>query len=238
MKLLAIDTSGKVAGAALMEDGRLVCEANLMSGLTHSERLMPLVDGCFRLAGWRPGDIDVFAAVAGPGSFTGVRIGVSTVKGMAEATGKPVVAVNTLEALAASYCGAGLNVAPLLDARREQVYCAAYGSGLEELLPPDARALSALLQSPVLAGAGPVMFLGDGAEAYRGQIAAALGTRALFAPPHLMLQRAGAAAGLAWRKLTAGRTMDAAALLPEYLRKSSAEQVRERKIAQETGHAD
>lgn len=232
MKLLALDTSTKVAGAALIEDGRLVCETNLVSGLTHSEKLMPLVDGCLKLAGWTPGDIDVIAAVAGPGSFTGVRIGVSTAKGMAEALGKPVVAVNTLDVLAAAFPGFGGVVAPILDARREQVYCAVYDGCLNELVPPDARKLTELLELPSIASASAVLFAGDGVAAYRDIIANALGSRAQFAPPHLLLQRAGAAAWLAWRKAQAGDLMDAADLLPNYLRKSQAEQVKERRDAE------
>lgn len=228
MKLLAVDTSGKVAGVALMEDEALVCEANLMSGLTHSEKLMPLVDASMKFAGWQPQDIDVFAAVVGPGSFTGVRIGVSAVKGMAEAYGRPVIAINTLEALAASFPGFSGLVAPLLDARRAQVYCALYDGDLNEIVKPDARALAELLAEPAVVSAVRVMFTGDGAIAYRDEIATALGAKAAFAPAHLALQRAGAAAALAWRKLTSGETAEAAALMPEYLRKSSAEQVRER----------
>lgn len=238
MKLLAVDTSTKVAGAALMQDGRLVCEMNLVSGLTHSERLMPLVDACLKSAGWLPQDIDVFAAVAGPGSFTGIRIGVAAVKGMAEANGKPVAAVGTLEVLAASFPGFAGLVAPLLDARREQVYCALYDGGLNVIAPPCARALADLLNEPDVAAAPQVMFAGDGALANRAAIQAAMGARAMFAPPHLMLQRAGAAAWLAWRKAEAGQVMDAAALLPEYLRKPQAEQIREQKLAREAGHAD
>jgi tRNA threonylcarbamoyladenosine biosynthesis protein TsaB len=233
MKLLAIDTSTKVAGAALMEDGRLVCETNLACGLTHSERLMALVDGCLRLAGWNPGDIDIVAAVSGPGSFTGVRIGVATAKGIAEALGKPVVPVNTLEALAASFVGFGSVVAPLLDARREQVYCAIYDGGLRELLPPCAMRLDELLRHPAVAGAQAVMFAGDGAAAFRETITRELGQRAVFAPLHLMLQRAGASAWLAWRKAEGGQAMDAADLVPFYLRKSQAEQMKE---AREAGH--
>lgn len=238
MKLLAIDTSTKVAGAALMEDGRLVCETNLVSGLTHSERLMRLVDGCFQLAGWKPSCVDILAAVTGPGSFTGIRIGVSTVKGMAEALGKPVVSVNTLETLAASCIGYGCVVAPILDARRAQVYCAAYQSGIGadgiptpmELLPPDAMKLITFLENPVIAQAANVLFCGDGVPVFMQIIKDVMGTRASFAPPHLLLQRAGAAATLAWRKAEAGQVMDAALLLPLYLRKSQAEQAREDKL--------
>jgi tRNA threonylcarbamoyladenosine biosynthesis protein TsaB len=235
MRLLAIDTSTKVAGAALMEDGRLVCETNVACGLTHSERLMPIVDGCLRLAGWEPDDIDIVAAVAGPGSFTGVRIGVSTAKGIAEALGRPVVALNTLEVLAASFAGFGGVIAPLLDARRGQVYCAVYGGELEELAAPRALKIEDLLGNPAVAGAEAALFAGDGAIAFRSQIESALGGKARFAPPHLALQRAGAAAWLAWRKAQEGRTMDAAGLLPFYLRKSQAEQAREAREASHEG---
>lgn len=233
MRLLAIDTSTKVAGAALMQDGRLVCETNLACGLTHSERLMPIVDGCLKLAGWEPGDLDAVAAVAGPGSFTGVRIGVSAAKGIAEGIGKPVVALNTLETLAASFYGFGGIVAPLLDARREQVYCAVYGGEIEELLPPCAMKLAELLRRPAIGSASKIMFAGDGALAFRPLIESELGGRAVFAPPHLMLQRVGAAAWLAWIKAQKGYTIDAAELLPQYLRKSQAEQTRE---AREAGY--
>lgn len=232
MKLLALDTSTKVAGVALMEDGTLVCEANLNTGLTHSERLMPLADDCFRLAGWQPAELDAIAVVAGPGSFTGVRIGVSTAKGMAEALNKPVVAVNTLEVLAASFPGFSGVVVPILDARRDQVYCAVYEGSLNELLPPAPLALADLLGHPAIAGAEAVMFCGDGVAPHRSAISEALGKKARFAPPHLMLQRAGAAAHLAWGKLMAEQTMDAADLQPIYLRKSSAEQVREKQLAE------
>ncbi len=230
MKLLALDTSTKVAGVALMEEGMLVCEANLNSGLTHSERLMPLVDQCFRLAGWQPAELDAIAVVAGPGSFTGVRIGVATAKGMAEALGKPVVAVNTLEVLAAGFPGFAGVIAPVLDARRDQVYCAAYDGNQNELLAPAPLALGELLAHPAIAGAQAVMFCGDGVTPHRTAIAEALGDQARFAPPHLILQRAGSAAHLAWKRLIAGLTMDPADLLPIYLRKSSAEQVLEKKV--------
>ncbi len=232
MKLLALDTSTKIAGAALMEDGMLVCEANLNSGLTHSERLMPLVDQCFRLAGWQPGDLDAIAVVAGPGSFTGVRIGVATAKGMAEALGKAVIAVNTLEVLAAGFPGYAGVIAPILDARRDQVYCALYDGNQNELLAPTPLALDGLLAHPAVAGAQAIMFCGDGVAPHKAAIAEALGDQARFAPVHLMLQRSGAAAHLAWKRLLAGQTMDPADLLPIYLRKSSAEQVLDKKASE------
>jgi tRNA threonylcarbamoyladenosine biosynthesis protein TsaB len=231
MKLLAIDTSTKVAGAALMQDGLLVCETNLAIGLTHSERLMEIVDGCMRLAGWRPADIDIVAVVSGPGSFTGVRIGVATAKGIAEAIGKPVVSVNTLETLASSFEGFRGIVSPLLDARVEQVYCALYGSDLGELMPPCAMKIDELFQHPIITAARALLFAGDGAAAHRGAISQALGERAVFAPPHLMYQRAGAAAWLAWKKAESGHVIDAADLAPFYLRKPQAERMKEAREA-------
>jgi tRNA threonylcarbamoyladenosine biosynthesis protein TsaB len=141
------------------------------------------------------------------------------------------VPVNTLEALAASFVGFGSVVAPLLDARREQVYCAAYGGALEELLPPCALLLSELLAHPAIAEAPRVLFAGDGAIAFHDTIAGTLGCRAVFAPPHLMLQRAGAAAWLAYKKAMSGMTMDASELLPLYLRKPQAERMRDAREA-------
>lgn len=233
MKLLAIDTTTKVAGVALMEDGLLVCETNLVSGLRHSERLMPLVDDCLKLAGWQPAEIDLVAVVSGPGSFTGIRIGVAAAKGIAEALGRPVVAVNTLEALAASFQGFVGVVVPLLDARRAEVFYAVYDGSLNELAAPCVMKLADLLETPPVASAESIMFSGDGAMAYQEEIIRKLGDRAQFAPPHLMLQRAGAAAWLGFKKAQAGQATDAEALEPVYLRKSSAEQVKERK---EAGH--
>ncbi len=235
MRLLAIDTSTAVAGAALLQDGALVCEANLAGGLTHSQRLMDLVDRCMAWAGWQPGELDALAVVAGPGSFTGVRIGVATAKGMAMALGVPVVPVGTLEVLAAGCAGSGLLVAPLLDARRGQVYCAAYrqqpdGGGVllpEEVLAPAAMALADFLALPQLAQAQQVCLCGDGVAPNRALIGQMLGERALLPLEHLRLQRAGAVAALGMRRWLAGGAVEAAALQPVYLRKPQAEQARE-----------
>lgn len=230
MKLLAIDTSSKVASAALFEEDHLVCACDLMCGLTHSQRLMPLVEDCFALAGWQPGQVDYFAVVRGPGSFTGVRIGVSAVKGMADALGKPVVGVNTLETLAASLPFAQGLVVPLLDARRGQVYAAAYrwdGDGMTTVIPPCAMALSEFLQNPALSG--QLTFLGDGATANADILAQVENGR--LAPPHVRHQRAAAAGYLALSRLDTA--MPAGDIEPLYLRDSQAEQTRQEKLRRE-----
>lgn len=235
MKLLAIDTSTTVAGAALLVDGTLAAEASLCGGMTHSQRLMELVDRCMGWAGIRPEDLDAVAVVAGPGSFTGVRIGVATAKGMAQALGIPVVAVGTLDVLAAGCPAAAGIIAPLLDARRGQVYCAAYETMLDEqhialprqVLPPAAMALADFLLLPALAAARQVVLCGDGVTPNLPLIREVLGDRAVLLPEHLRLQRAGAVAALAWRAWQSGQAQEEATLQPVYLRKPQAEQARE-----------
>ena len=124
--VLAIDTSGPVAGCAILKDGRIVHQIAMNHGLTHSETIMPAVDGALSAVGLTCKDVDVFAAVAGPGSFTGVRIGVCAAKGLAHGVGKPCCAVHALETLAMNFYGFDGLCCPILDARRGQVYCAAF----------------------------------------------------------------------------------------------------------------
>jgi tRNA threonylcarbamoyladenosine biosynthesis protein TsaB len=126
MRILAVDTSSNVASAAIVDDNKLVCECVLNNKLTHSQTLMPMIDEVFKKSELAPQDIDMFAVSSGPGSFTGLRIGVTTIKGLAHATDKPVCGVNTLEALAYNLPFCPYIIAPIMDARREQVYNAFY----------------------------------------------------------------------------------------------------------------
>ena len=231
MRIAAIDASTLVAGVALMEDDTLVYESSLRAGLTHSQTLMPMVESAFAMAGWTPDEVDIYAAVAGPGSFTGLRIGVSTVKGMTQAVGAKTVAVGTLEVLAMGVpCFSGLCV-PLLDARREQVYTAAYaweGDGLREVFPPAAMALQEWIG--ILDGqAGPILLCGDGMAAYGPQVREALGERVRLAPPHAVMQRPAACAVLARKKVLAGEARMPGELVPFYVRGSSALTIAQRK---------
>ena len=129
MNILMIDTSGPACGVAIMRDGRLIYEAELVNKQTHSQRVMPMADAALAMNDMTAAEIDVFGAVTGPGSFTGVRIGVSTVKALAHAAGKPCVAVDALEALAANVTAFDGVVCPILDARAQQVYGAIFKNG-------------------------------------------------------------------------------------------------------------
>jgi len=225
VNILAIDTSGPVAACAVMAEGRIACSIAMNQGLTHSETIMPAVDMALRTSGLTCRDIDVFAAVAGPGSFTGVRIGVCAVKGLAHGVGKPCARVNALEALAMNFYGFDGLCCPILDARRGQVYCAAYdmkGGMPVEVAAPDAIPLTDFIAA--LPADRRLVFVGDGVPAYGEQVKALLGARALIAPEHLRNLRADAACVLAAAR--SDQWMEARRLTPIYLRAPQAERER------------
>ena len=230
MNILAIDTSGPVAGCALMVDGKVVWSVQMNVGLTHSETIMPAVDQALSSAGLACGDIDCFAAVAGPGSFTGVRIGVCAAKGLAHAADRPCAQVNALEALAMNFSSFDGLACPILDARRGQVYCAAYEmrDGLPvPVVAPEARLLADFLAC--LPEGRRLVFLGDGVPVHADAVRAALGERALIAPANLRDLRADAACVLAAARREGW--VPAARLTPIYLRAPQAE--RERKAGRD-----
>ena len=229
MNVLAIDTSGPVAGCAVLADGRVKHLVAMNHGLTHSETIMPAVDAALAAAGLACGEIDVFAAVAGPGSFTGVRIGVCAAKGLAHAVNRPCAAVDALETLAMNFYGFDGLCCPILDARRGQVYCAAFDmkNGMPERVLPDcAMALSDFLA--LLPEDRRLAFAGDGVPAHGAAVKAALGERALIAPEHLRNLRADAACVLAAAR--SDQWMEARRLTPIYLRAPQAERERARKL--------
>ena len=162
MNILAVDTAGKTAGVALLQDDRLLYEVYLDGGMTHSETLMPMIDTCLKLCGLTCADIDLYAVNAGPGSFTGLRIGLAAVKGLAFPRETLCAPVSTLEALAAAHTGEG-TVLCALDARRAQVYSAAFDLATHtRLLDDDARAVTDLADF-VENCKKPLFFVGDGA---------------------------------------------------------------------------
>ena len=162
MNILAVDTAGKTAGVALLQDDRLLYEVYLDGGMTHSETLMPMIDSCLKLCGLTCADIDLYAVNAGPGSFTGLRIGLAAVKGLAFPRETLCAPVSTLEALAAAHTGEG-TVLCALDARRAQVYSAAFDLATHtRLLDDDARAVTDLADF-VENCKKPLFFVGDGA---------------------------------------------------------------------------
>lgn len=227
--VLAIDTSGPVAGCALLADGKIAHLTVMNHGLTHSETIMPAVDAALSAAGLSCEDVDVFAAVAGPGSFTGVRIGVCAAKGLAHAVGRPCAAVHALEALAMNFYGFDGLCCPILDARRGQVYCAAFdmaGGMPERALEDAAQPLEEFLAR--LPEGRRLAFVGDGVKVHAGAVRRALGGRALIAPENLRDLRPDAACLLAAARSEAW--VPAQQLRPIYLRAPQAVRERERKL--------
>ncbi len=230
MIILAVDTSGPVCGVAIAEDDQVVYESAAVNKRTHSASLLPMIDEALRRTGLTVGDVDLFAAVTGPGSFTGVRIGVSTVKGMAHGAGKPCAGVNALQALAAGIAGTGALICPIQDARAGQVYGAAFTGGMppKRVLADRAAKLDAYLDDVVRCAADgqAILFVGDGVQTYREAIISALGSRAAFPPAHVGYLRPSSAALLA--RLEA--PVDYLALMPYYLRAPQAERSRKAKL--------
>jgi len=227
MNVLAMDTSGPVAGVALMRAGEIVHEITAKHGLTHSQTLMPMVDQALEAASLTPTQIDLFAVVAGPGSFTGVRIGVCAARAMAHATGRKLASVNALEALAANAFGFDGVICPVLDARRNQVYGAAFEfrSGFAPVRLMEDAALSLDDYLDALPDANRYLFLGDALSAHAEVFTRRLGGRAVIAPAHIAHLRAASACYLA--ALRAEDDGDYRLVKPIYLRKPQAERERE-----------
>jgi len=228
MNMLSIDTTGNVLSVAAAKDRRIVASSYLDHKKTHSEGLMPMVDYVLGSAELGVKEIDCFASVVGPGSFTGIRIGVASIKAMAGAGDKPCVAVNTLDALAANQPYFDGVICPVMDARRAQVYNALYRyekGRLNRICDYRAVALETLLHE---LRNEKTLFLGDGVLAYRKDIGTAMRGRAVFAAPNNLLQHAAAACVVGFDKLERKETVFANDLNPFYLRKPQAERVYEK----------
>lgn len=223
MKILAVDTSTRTGSAAVLEDDTMVAELQVSSSETHAKRLMTVIDATLHLAGLGLEALDAFAVTIGPGSFTGLRIGISAVKGLAFATGKPVTGVSTLDALAYQFPWFPDLVCPLLDARKGEVYTALYRCGAREALEK-VSSDCAVRPKEWLAGIqGVCLFVGDGAVAYKETIEDILGQRARFAPFYLHAPRASVVGALGLEQIKRAETADVSELVPLYIRKSDAE---------------
>ena len=197
MKLLVMDTSGPVCGVAVMEDEKVLCEYTAQNRNTHSANLMPMAEAALQSAGKTIGEMDAIAAVTGPGSFTGVRIGVATAKGLAHGAGIPCIPVDALEALSISAGGFDGVICPIQDARAGQVYGAAFRDG-KRMTADEPLKLEDFLEK-ILPFGERFLFLGDGVPVHREKILEILGERAVFAPAHLNYLRPSAAGVLALR---------------------------------------
>jgi tRNA threonylcarbamoyladenosine biosynthesis protein TsaB len=223
MITLAIDTATRTAGVALLHDETVLVEYFFNVSVNHSETVLSAVHQGLAVAGIGIDGVDLFALTVGPGSFTGLRIGASTVKGLALTTGKPVVGVSTLEALAynASECPA--LICPMLDARKGEVYAALYRANREGIF-------DVVLEEEVTTPGqfldrieGETLFLGDGFSEHAELIRDRFQGRARFAPPNRQWVRASSAALLGMKRYGQGERLDVATFVPRYLRRSEAE---------------
>ncbi len=221
MILLCLDTSGPVAGVSLIEDGTVRYEAMAVNKFTHSQSILPMTEEAYAKTGLQIADTDYFAVTVGPGSFTGVRIGVSTAKGLAHALNKPCIAVDALEAMARGAILFDGAVCPIQDARAGQVYGAAFRGITGDRLLSDRPVKLEEYLGAVSALDDRLLFLGDGMPVHRERIRALLGDRAVFAPPHMAYLRPAAAAALAWEKRA--EAVPYSDLKPLYLRPPQAE---------------
>ena len=232
MKILGIESAALTASVAVVSDGILTAEYTVTDKKTHSQTLLPMLDEVKRILELNPAELDAIAISAGPGSFTGLRIGAATAKGLGLALGKPLVAVSTLEALAFNLADSELLLCPVMDARRNQLYNGLYrrtrteksefnaGGCLTEVVAPRAVAAEALIEELNARGEA-VIFLGDGVP---------LTVPYSVAAPNNSRARAASVAALGEIYAAAGKTVPAEDFAPEYLRKSQAEREREEAI--------
>ena len=227
MNILAVDSSAAVASVAILKDDTVLGEYFLDNGNTHSETILPMAESLFSRLSMTVDDIDLFAVSIGPGSFTGLRIGVATIKGLAFGRNKPCAAISTLEALAHNLEGFSGILCPVMDARREQVFTALFrsdGKTIERLTPDGAMDL-AELNNLLATYKEPIYLSGDGYELAKK----ALTVKAMETPERLIPQSARSVGRLALRDYYAGKTIDEASLAPVYLRLSKAERERTEK---------
>ncbi|MEW6663139.1 MAG: tRNA (adenosine(37)-N6)-threonylcarbamoyltransferase complex dimerization subunit type 1 TsaB [Bacillota bacterium] len=225
MRVLAIDSATNVAGVAVAEDNRLIAEFFFNTNKTHSQRLLPMVAKILQETALELGDMDGLAVTIGPGSFTGLRIGLATVKGLALTSGLPLVGVPTLDALAWNGIGGSGLICPVLNARRQEVYTCLYraaGGGIERL--SSYMAVSPQVLGDILAAQEePVLLMGDGVDVCRKILLDRLGSRLYVAHAAALLPRAAHAAFLGLERLAKGDTDSLHSLSPLYIRQSEAE---------------
>ena len=223
MKILGVDTSTRAGSVALLEGDTVLAEVSVNSARTHAKRLMSAVDATLEMAGLTITECDGFAVTTGPGSFTGLRIGISTVKGLGFATKKPVAAVSTLDALVYQFLSFPHLICPLLDARKGQIYtalyeCAGYAKWrkvIEDCAVEPSQWLTRIERL--------CLFVGDGAAVYGELIRETLGSLAHFAPPYIDEVRASVVAYIGMDQILHGQIANIAHLVPHYIRKSDAE---------------
>lgn len=224
MLILGIDTCCMAATAAVTDDNRLIAQTVINHKKTHSQKMMPQIEGMLDLAEIDIKEIDGFAVAVGPGSFTGVRIGVATIKALAQANNKPCVAISTLEGLANNNALFNGIVCPILDARREQVYNSLFKDGLRLC---DDRALGIIeLLDELKNYEDKILFCGDGTLVFKDIIKETLGNKAVFAQRMQNLNLGASIAELGYNAIKNGDYISYNDLIPSYIRLSQAERER------------
>lgn len=233
MRILAFESSAKAASVALMEDGVLLAESFQNNGKTHSATLMPMAERILADCGLRAAELDVVAVAMGPGSFTGVRIGVAAAKGLGWAAEKQCCGVSTLEAMAFQMRHMPGIICPVMDARRAQVYNALFSSdGTTLTRMTEDRAISLEdLKKELENAEKPIFLVGDGSRLCYNTLNAEL-PGLVYPPAHLEMQRAGGVAMAAAAMAERGRTVSPEALTPNYIRLSQAERERLNRLNQ------
>lgn len=246
MKIIAMDSSGLTASVAVLEDDILIGEYNVQYKKTHSQTLLPMLDEVKKMVELDLSTVGAIALAAGPGSFTGLRIGSATAKGLGLALKKPIIEIPTLAGLACNLYGTDKLVCPIMDARRNQVY-----TGVYEFVPREEKPLRYRIRSLTEQCAVPieeiaescnafgreVIFLGDGVPVFRERLAELLNIPYGFAPAHMNRQRAAAFGVLAFDYYKEGKFVEAGEHAPEYLRLSQAEREKFERKAKEEGDA-
>lgn len=237
MRILALDSSGLVASVAIMEEEQTIAEYTVNYKKTHSQTLLPMLDEIVKMTEMDLNTIDAIAIAGGPGSFTGLRIGSATAKGLGLALGKPLIHVPTLEGLACNLYGCSSLICPIMDARRNQVYTGVYRlneSGLQVVKEQMAIDVGVLAEQLNALGEA-VTFLGDGVPVYRNQLEEKLTVPFTFAPANMNRQRAASVGLRGFQYYREGRIETAAEHQPDYLRVSQAERERAERERAEAG---
>lgn len=228
MKILGLDSSGLVASVAVVEDDNMLAEYTVNYKKTHSQTLLPMLDEIAKMIELDLETIDAIAIAGGPGSFTGLRIGSATAKGLGLALNKPLIQIPTVDGIAYNLCGARDLVCPLMDARRSQTYTGLYefnGNDMEILVQQCAVGIEEIIDI-VNGFEREVVFLGDGVPVFKEYIEEHCQVPYRFAPAHMNKQRAAALAVLAQSYYIQGKVQTAAEHRPDYLRLSQAERER------------
>lgn len=235
MRILALDSSGLTASVAVVEDDRLLAEYTVNHKKTHSQTLLPMLDVIAQMIELDLNSLDAIAVAGGPGSFTGLRIGSATAKGLGLALDKPLIHIPTADGLAYNLYGATDLICPMMDARRKQVYTGIYhfdGDQLVADMEQTAEAVEELIRQINALGKN-VIFLGDGVPVYQEMLEEGLTVPYQIAPAHRNRQSAASVGALALQYLREGRTESAAEHKPDYLRMSQAERERQERLRRE-----